>query len=347
MDHSGVFPRALVVFALAAVIVCAGSAHAQSDGPSLPRHFPAGKEACFGRNYDGAHLAAHPKQRVASFYLFRDPAPDPYKEDRPDTAEEREASSGADGNFNVTAYVRFRDKPNKLYWHMLGCHPSNGRTSCSIDCDGGSFVLEAQDKSLLLENKGFTVIGGCGESEEEAEQRDFVSPGADDRVFRLDPQAIPVCTMLRDSLKPDYVKLGPPIRERLAQNGAVCFERNYDAAHLAKHPGQKIKRISVSKAADFKPQSDYPAYELTFRVELKNGKRYEKKTSCAPDNYAYGCAHDIKYEEQRDFYLTRAGDDRIMLRDRRGWLAKMFDIELGADDRLFKLQSSPAVACTF
>jgi hypothetical protein len=36
-----------------------------------------------------------------------------------------------------------------------------------------------------------------------------------------------------------------------------------------------------------------------------------------------------------------------MLRDRRGALAKMFDAKLGNDDRLFKLQSSPADACKF
>lgn len=341
---------AINVFALA-LALCAtapGSARAKDEGSPLPLHFPVGKNACFGRIYDARHLADHPKQRVTSFYLFRDLTPDLAKEDRPDTPEERRVASGADGNFSLMAYVRFRDKPGKLFWHSLGCHKTeNGNTRCGIDCDGGSFVLKPQDRSLLLENNGFTVIGGCGESEDEAEERDFVAPGADDKLFRLEPKEVSACTATRDALKPAYVKLGPPLRERLAKDGAVCFERKYDGAHLASHRGQTVKRIAVFKSANFKLQSDYPAYELTFRIELKNGTRYEKKTSCAPDNYAYACTHDLKYEEQREFYLSRAGDNHIMLRDKRGWLSKMFEIELGANDKLFKLQAAPAVVCEF
>lgn len=341
---------AINVFALA-LALCAmapGSVHAKDEGSPLPLHFPVGKNACFGRTYDARHLADHPKQRVTSFYLFRDLTPDLAKEDRPDTPEERRIASGADGNFSLMAYVRFRDKPGKLFWHSLGCHKTEGdRTRCGIDCDGGSFVLKPQDRSLLLENNGFTVIGGCGESEEEAEQRDFVAPGADDKLFRLDTREIPFCTAIRDSVKPAYIKLGPPLRERFAKDGAVCFERKYDGAHLSAHDGQRIKRISVSKAADYKPESDYPVYQLTFRIETKDGRRFEKKTSCSPDNYAYACTHDLKYEEQREFYLSRAGDNHIMLRDKRGWLSKMFETELGADDKLFKLQAAPAAACEF
>lgn len=341
---------AINVFALA-VALCAlapGSVCATAEGSPLPLHFPVGKNACFGRDYDARHLTDHPKQRVTSFYLFRDLTPDLAKEDRPDTAEERHIASGADGNFSLMAYVRFRDKPGKLFWHSLGCHKAeDGRTRCGIDCDGGSFVLKPQDRSLLLENNGFTVVGGCGESEEEAEQRDFVAPGADDKLFRLEPRGVSACMAIRDSLKPAYAKLGTTLRERLAKDGAVCFERKYGDAHLANHPGQTVKRIAVFKSADFKPLSDYPAYELTFRIELKNGQRHEKKTSCSPDSYAYACTHDLKYEEQREFYLSRAGDNAIMLRDKRGWLSRMFETKLGADDKLFKLQAAPAAACEF
>jgi hypothetical protein len=335
-------------FAVALCVLAAGSVRAADEGSPLPQHFPVGKNACFGRTYDASHLADHPKQRVTSLYLFRDLTPDLAKEDRPDTPEEQRIASGVEGNFSLMAYVRFRDKPGKQFWHSLGCRKAeDGRTRCGIDCDGGSFVLKPQERALLLENNGFTVIGGCGESEEEAEQRDFVAPGADDKLFRLDPERISACTAIRDSLKPAYVKLGSTLRERFSKDGAVCFERKYDGAHLAKHGGQTIKRISVLKDASYKPETDYPVYQLTFRIETKGGERFEKKTSCAPDNYAYACTHDLKYEESREFYLTRAGNDAIMLRDKRGWLSKMFETELGADDKLFKLQAAPAAACEF
>lgn len=323
---------------------------AAQDGPKrspLPRHFPVGQEACFGRVYDAQHLAAHKKQRVTAMHIFKDLSADPMKEDPPETAQEILERDGNDGSFGIAAYVHFRDKPGKLFHHWLSCNGfDNGPTTCSIDCDGGSFVLKESGPSLLLQNNGFVVIGGCGESEEEAEQRDFVAPGADDRVFRLDPEPLKVCTMLRDSLKPAYAALGMPLRERF-KAGELCLTRSYDATHMAAHPKQNVKRIAVRKTRESKLSDDYPAYKLSFLVELRDGRHIEKKTDCSPDNYAYTCTHDAASDTRRDFYLTRAGGDAVMLRDRRGVLSKLFDAELGADDRLFKLRASPAADCNF
>ena len=46
-----------------------------------------------------------------------------------------------------------------------------------------------------------------------------------------------------------------------------------------------------------------------------------------------------------DFYLTRAGDKDVMLRDKRARLEKLFGAALGTDDRTFRLSASPASAC--
>jgi hypothetical protein len=339
-------PSLVFCFALFALI----APLAAQDAPKrslLPQHFPAGKEACFGRVYDARHLAAHSKQRVTAMHIFKDLSADSTKEDPPATAQEIRERDGGDGNFAVTAYVYFRDKPGKLFHHWLSCNSFEGeRVTCSIDCDGGSFNLKEDGSSLLLQNNGFVVIGGCGESEEEAEQRDFVSPGADDRVFRLDPEPLKVCTALRDSLKPAYAALGAPLRERF-QADELCLSRSYDAAHMAAHPKQTVKRIAILKTKESKLSDDYPAYKLSFLVELSDGKRIERKTDCSPDNYAYTCTHDPQMDTQRDFYLTRAGDSEVMLRDKRGVLAKLFDARLGDDDRLFKLRASPIAACSF
>lgn len=329
-------------------LVIATAGLAQERASPLPRHLPLGEDACFGRVYDAAHLKAHPKQRVTAFHLFRDFTPDPAMETPQETREALVAQDG-DGGIRVTAYVRFRDRPG-LFFNGLHCSRSNdgGKVRCGIECDGGGFLLKDAGKSLLLENEGFVVVGGCGASEDEEEHADFVKPGADDKLFRLDPLPVAQCRALEDSRKPAWAALGPPLRERLNQDNPVCFSRSYDAAHLAKHPQQTVRRIAVLKVKGEKPApDDFPAYKLVFRIELKNGKRAEKTTTCAPDQYAYACTRDEAIDTARDFYLTRAGKEHVMLRDRRNVLSKMFDVSLGSDDRMFRLQQAPAQACAF
>ena len=321
---------------------------AQDRASPLPRHLPLGQEACFGRVYDAAHLKKHPRQRVTAFHLFRDFTPDENKETPQESRETLVAEDG-DGGIRVTAYVRFRDRPG-LFFNGLHCGSSltGGKVRCGIDCDGGGFFLKDGGKSLLLENQGFVVVGGCGASEDEEENRDFVKPGADDKVFRLEPLPAAQCRALEDSRKPIWVALGAPLRERLNRDDAVCFSRTYDAAHLKAHPQQTVRRIAVLKVqGEKRAAEDFPYFNFVFRAELKNGKRLEKKTTCAPDQYAYACTHDEAMDTARDFYLTRAGKDHVMLRDRRGVLSKMFDAPLGSDDRIFKLQQSPAETCAF
>jgi hypothetical protein len=340
--------RAHVVFGALLILASATGAFAQQPTSPLPDHLPLGQEACFGRIYDAAHLKKHPKQRVTAFHLFRDFTPDPNKETPLETRETLIKDDG-DGSIRVMAYVRFRDRPG-LFFNGLYCGRSaDGNTvRCGIECDGGGFLAKGVGKSLLLENQGFVVVGGCGASEDEAEQADFVKPGADDKVFRLDHLPVAQCRALEDSRKPTWVALGAPLRERLNRNDAVCFSRTYDAAHLKAHPQQTVRRISVLKAKGEKVgDDDFPVYKLVFRAELKNGKTVEKTTTCAPDQYAYACTQNIDADTARDFYLTRAGTDHIMLRDRRGAMNKLFDVKLGNDDRIFKLQQSPAEACTF
>ena len=339
-------PLLSLLFALAAIPT---TLHAQEQRASpLPSHLPLGQEACFGRTYDAAHLKQHPKQRVTSFHLFRDFTPDATKEVPQETREKMIEQDG-DGGMQVMAYVRFRDRPG-LFFNGLHCsRNSEGGVRCGIDCDGGGFHLKPSGDSLLLENQGFVVIGGCGASEDEAEQADQVLPGADDKVFRLDRKPVAECLALEDSRKPAWAALGALLRERLDSDNAVCFTRSYDAAHLSKHPKQTVKHIAVLKTkGDKRTEDDFPYYNLVFRVELKDGKRAEKKTQCGADQYAFACTHNADMDTQRDFYLTRAGKDHMMLRDRRGAMNKMFDdVTLGTDDRIFKLEQAAAEACEF
>jgi len=86
---------------------------------------------------------------------------------------------------------------------------------------------------------------------------------------------------------------------------------------------------------------------MTFRVETRNGRHYEKTTTCWPSKYAYACAPNPALDEEQGFYLTRAGEQHIMLRDRKGQLAKLFGTVLNSDDRPFKLNALPAADCRF
>jgi hypothetical protein len=337
----------IVAIALAAGWAFAAPALGQERKTSpLASHLPLGTAACFGRVYDASHLQRHPKQRVTSFHLFRDFAIDPGAEYVVATREQLIADDGTNGTVPVNAFVRFRDRPG-LFYNALICTRSGDTVRCGVECDGGGFKLRASGPALLIENEGFVVVGGCGASDDEQEQSDFVAPGDDDRVFRLDPQQVGECAALREALKPSWARLGAPLRVRLDRDETVCFSRRYGADHLGRHPGQSVRHIAVVKPAGGRPMQDAGAYRLTFRVELTDGRRFEKTTTCQPSKYAYGCTHDPALDAQEDFYLTRSGERHIMLRDRKGKLADLFGARLGADDRMFRLEAAPASTCAF
>jgi len=342
MARHFLFSFALSCTALAAAV---GTSRGEDDKPfsPLPGYMPLHTDVCYGVSFDADWLASHPSRRVTSFHIFRDFSPDPTSEEDPGLIKETRESDGLNGDIPLTAYVRFRDR-NGAYWNWLSCRArSDGGVRCGLPCDGGGFKIKPNGAGLDLENDGFVVIGGCGASEDEAERQELVSPETD-RLFGLVRKSVEDCATIRDSLKPAWEKRGPPIRTRLVGKKAVCFERSYDAAHLAGHPNQKVRRIAVSKAPGLQKNYASLGYVLTFRVELIDGRRFVRRTTCSPDRYAYACTHDPAADAERDFYLTRDGIDRIILRDRHGWLGKLFGVTLGDDDRLFRLsQVAPSV----
>ena len=146
-------------------------------------------------------------------------------------------------------------------------------------------------------------------------------------------------------MAPAFARLGKPLRVRFKENETLCFSRSYDPAHLAAHPKQTVKRIAVLKTRESRPDPDECQYNLTFRIETRDGTKFEQVANCSPDQYALGCQPDGQLDVDRYFYLTRAGDNEMMLRDRHGLLEKVFETRLGSDDRMFKLTASPAEAC--
>lgn len=334
-----------IIVCAAVIFASALSAAAQDEKKQspLPSHLPLKTEMCFGRAYDAAHLSAHPKQRVTSFYLAREFKPDLNLEVEQTSEREMKDYDGSNGSVGVSAYVRFRDRKG-VYTNGLSCHKGDGKiVRCGVDCDGGSFHLKPSGQSLLLENNGFVVVGGCGASEDE----EHVSPSTDDKVFRLDPKPVAACVAERAAMAPAWAKLGKPLRVRFTENETLCFSRSYDAAHLATHPKQTVKRIAVLKTKESKPDPNQVHYELTFALETRDGKKFSRKVNCLGDRYAFGCQPDEQSDMDTHFYLTRAGDGEIMLRDKRGLLGKAFKTSLGGDDRMFRLKTEAAGPCQF
>ena len=319
-----------VQFVLLAALLAAPAFAQEKKSSPLPNHLPVRVEACFGRTYNAAHLREHPRQRVTSFHILRDFEPDRHAETEPLSRADMIDSDGNNGYIALKAYLRLRDRKG-VYSNYFNCGRSEkGVVQCYIECDGGTFLVRPSGGSLLIENQGFVVVGGCGASDEDFENPVEVRPGADDKTFRLDKQPLDQCTELREAMLPTWAKLGPPLRERFARAGALCLAREYDAAHLASHPQQTVKRIAVFKtAADGKPH-DPPQYNLAFRVELKDGRQLDGSTDCWPEDYTYACTSDVG-----SFYLTRTADG-AMLRDRKGNLGTLLKGKLGSDDRMFR-----------
>src|SRR5262245_45343064 len=232
----------VVLIGAALMLATAVPASAQMRVPLLT----ADQEACFGRVYDRQHLASHPNQKVTSLHIFRPLGERPEAENWQATRRDEAIKQFRDsGEAEVEALVTFRERKGYFHnWLTCGKESKDGMR-CHIACDGGSFELKRESAgTALLTNNGFVLIGGCGE-DVEASQEIYFSPGKDDKVFRLEAKAAPVC--LAEAQKARPIRPGKPLRERLQETEPFCFGRDYDAAHLAKHPQQKVASIRVGR----------------------------------------------------------------------------------------------------
>lgn len=118
---------------------------------------------CWARDYDAAHLAAHPDQRVVSITLG------------PSTV-----SGTVDGETVHRLVVRLRG-PDTVATATAYCS-GTGAMDCGIEGDGGVFTLTPDGASVLLRvgEYGLWLEGAAGAVE-------LSGTSGDDRVFRLDP----------------------------------------------------------------------------------------------------------------------------------------------------------------
>ncbi len=372
MRFQGALRMAGAVAALASAnLLSSGPAAAQTRAPL----FTADQEACFGRVYDQPHLARHPDQKVTGIHIFRSLSERPEAESwRPSQRDEIVKQFRETGETNVQAFVTFRDR--RGYFHnALICSKEtrNGVVGCYIECDGGSFDIKRESPTTaLLSNNGFVLIGGCGSDDVEELQTVYFSPGKDDKVFRLESKPAAVCRAEEQKAKP--IRAGKPLRERFGETETFCFGRDYDAAHLAKHPQQKVASIRVGRLAPGEERLDKSLTQawpddvkLSVSLTLKAAAaRRALKYVCNPQEASWECYVDSASDTRstcdgHSVQLTRGAGDDIMLINRQDGLpidapcrakpegeptAGDFQRrETRSDDKTFRLARMPIEAC--
>jgi hypothetical protein len=360
MRFSGALSMGAIRALMPATLVTTALAVSGSAGAPL---FVADQEACFGRVYDRAHLAAHPNQTVTSLHIFR------YLGERP-KAENWQASQRDEaikqfretGYAAVQAFVTFRGGPG--YFHnWLNCSKeAKEGTRCSVECDGGSFDLKRESAdTVLLNNNGFSLVV-CGEDEV-----DF-SPGRDDKVFRLEAKAVAICRAAEQKAIP--IRPGKPLRERFQESELFCFGRDYDAAHLAKHPQQKVVSIRVGR---LNPEAERRNSDQKWPDDVKLSVALTVKAVtnsraltyvCNPREASWECTAETAPGgpstcDGDTIHLARGREDDILLINRKEGLpidapcqAKQksepnndYQEATRSDDRTFRLVRMPIEAC--
>ncbi len=148
---------------------------------------PVGAElplGCFTRDYSAAHLAKNPNQHVASLRLrFHDGE---YPDALPGTLH-----VGVAGRFSAQGRAKTDRVENLPFSQGASCGIRDGRLTCSVDCDGGSFVVRSlQADRLEIATEGFSLESpeGCSPlsslGEENAGITVYVLTRADDAACR-------------------------------------------------------------------------------------------------------------------------------------------------------------------
>ncbi|MBO3759620.1 hypothetical protein [Ciceribacter sp. L1K22] len=171
--------RRMIMIGVFTAASCAGLSAGEGDenllyGRSLGVDEIA--SACFSRNYDPAHLRAHPDQNVTNVKML---AYRPVWEH---------------GVSVVNLEFRFRGvvEPVRLPGECRSAGRGAAALECGIECDGGRFaVMRGAQGSLLLD-----VPEGLSLCDSEEALDSVPSFGLDDKRFRLSPVAAPDCSEL-------------------------------------------------------------------------------------------------------------------------------------------------------
>jgi hypothetical protein len=347
--------------ALLALLSCTAFA---DETPKLTELSPDGKDACFGRIYDAAHLKAHPQQKVARifFYYGHDPVSRPNEEPAP----------GSDTSYNafMTTTVRGASKPD---WAGGWCNRQdpNDKSSgihCGMDCDRTLASLKVDDKGRLVVSDVQPDLYLDAGSEEElgAAEYNKQALGKEDDGFLLDPMPSATCKAEFARIDPVDPALGAPLRERLKPDQAFCYGRDYDAAHLGEHADQftqsirvfrgPIELASFAKDGDASNWPDGADIAVSVTTRQKSGK-VTQIYSCQGEADQWRCAASAKMSDfscdiaQKEIFLRRGANGTMMLANPNSSLpivdlcSKAADGKTKSNDKVYRLEPMPQSAC--
>ena len=132
--------------------------------------------ACFVRRYDAAHLAQHPKQKVAAMKLLV-------------SAETDAVDNQLRNSFRIGFHYRHRsgdfDSSGSCHHAVFTKDGGEVRLNCGVDCEGGGvgIALSKDDKSAIVRLESIRIW--LHNSPTEDKDRSLVA-GQDDGIFRLD-----------------------------------------------------------------------------------------------------------------------------------------------------------------
>jgi len=189
---------ALVTFAATVAGVGWLAAMIATTGRALPYHFPRGADACFGRVYGEAFLAAHPNHRISELYVYRAFSPGSWNPDQRPRAQQIAADRASKEELSVVVLARFRDTPG-AYDSGVTCESDGiAGATCSRDCDGAGFSLYPDGRGIVIdrsESASFVSLAGNRAAAGRRVRMYFKAHGVD---FRLDPMPIADCIAAYD-----------------------------------------------------------------------------------------------------------------------------------------------------
>jgi hypothetical protein len=144
-----------------------------------------GRKVCFARTYDTAHLDSHPKQKVTALLFqiryHRHPVDRGYPQGQ--------------RNYYYVLSARLRGQAKTLY-SSGECVPGTSGFACGPDCDGGGFGVDLERGGALLvrlEPRLRMTLGCDGDDEQDTVD---LTPGNDDKVFRVEKTSLSACQPL-------------------------------------------------------------------------------------------------------------------------------------------------------
>jgi hypothetical protein len=320
--------------------------------PAVAAIFPRGEEVCYLAGPKTTGLKAGHK--LSEFYLYKLYRPLHAREEmgpsREDAIAREQKINSSYASLDVVA--RFRDSPNVYSQSVLCTTYDGGKTiSCGVECDGGSFAVDPGNRTLKItipaDGSGLSLNQSCGDPDDEGRERWLTGADAGGS-FTLERWPMAHCIAAAEDAHPAFAEDPMPLRERVAVSGWRCLKRVYDAAHLKAHPQQEVVAMSVAIKGPVTQTKDddggiETALDVTMSFKLRDGETHRSDVGCVADGYQFRCGDDFRLRRRdgESVWAVAGSYD-----DPQNPGVRMLGIELGSDDRLFRLNASESADCS-